>query len=55
MAKIIATHDLEIVRTLCPRTVILDLGQVVADGATSHILANAALLAAHGLAPAETF
>jgi cobalt/nickel transport system ATP-binding protein len=55
MTKIVASHDLELVRTLCSRTIVLDQGQVMADGATSHILADASLLAAHGLAPAETF
>ena len=53
MTKIVATHDLELVRALCLRTIILDRGQVIADGATSDILANIALLAAHGLAPGE--
>jgi len=54
MTKIVAAHDLELVRALCPRTVVLDHGQVIADGATSDIMSNTALLAAHGLAPAET-
>ncbi|MBA7703807.1 Nickel import ATP-binding protein NikO [subsurface metagenome] len=51
--KIVATHDLELVRALCPRTIVLDRGQVIADGATDHILADTLLLRAHGLAPAE--
>jgi len=55
MTKIVAAHDLELVRALCSRTVVLDRGQVIADGATSHILADVSLLAAHGLAPTETF
>jgi len=54
MPKIIATHDLELVRALCSRTVILDRGQIVIDGATSLILNNESLLAAHGLAPDDT-
>ncbi|HUU08266.1 MAG TPA: ATP-binding cassette domain-containing protein [Dehalococcoidales bacterium] len=54
MTKIIATHDLELVRALCSRTVILDRGQIVIDGATSLILNNESLLAAHGLAPDDT-
>ena len=32
-------------------TVVLDQGQVITDGATSHILADIPLLSAHGLAP----
>jgi len=55
MTKIVAAHDLELVRALCPRTIVLDHGQVITDGATTHILADVSLLAAHGLAPAETF
>jgi len=51
VTKIVATHDLELVRVLCPRTIIIDHGQVIADGATNHILADIPLLAAHGLAP----
>ncbi|MBL7124738.1 MAG: ATP-binding cassette domain-containing protein [Dehalococcoidales bacterium] len=54
MTKIVATHDLELVRALCPRTIVLDHGQVITDGATSQILTNISLLAAHGLAPTET-
>ncbi|UCD08185.1 MAG: ATP-binding cassette domain-containing protein [Dehalococcoidales bacterium] len=42
--KIIATHDLDLVRSLCPRTVILNSGTIAADGATSEILANHSLL-----------
>ena len=51
MTRIVATHDLELVGALCARTVVLDQGQVIADGATSRILANGPLLSAHGLAP----
>jgi cobalt/nickel transport system ATP-binding protein len=46
---LVATHDLALVRDLLPRTVILDHGQVVADGPTAAILEDAALLEAHGL------
>jgi len=53
ITKVIASHDLELVQALCHRTIVLDYGQVVADGATNHILADKPLLRAHGLAPAE--
>lgn len=46
---IVATHDLPLVRELLPRTVIMDHGQIVADGPTLHILADEPLLSAHGL------
>lgn len=44
-----ATHDMRLVRELFPRTVVLDAGKIVADGPTSAILADAALLEEHGL------
>ena len=46
---IVATHDLPLVKELLPRTVIMDNGQVVSDGATGALLADQELLAAHGL------
>jgi len=53
MTKIIATHDLELVGALCSRTIIINHGQVVADGTTDRVLTDAALLRAHGLARAS--
>ena len=47
--KLIATHDLELVVELCPRSIILDRGVVVADGSTSVLLSNEPLMLAHGL------
>jgi cobalt/nickel transport system ATP-binding protein len=47
--KIIATHDLELAVELCPRAIILDRGQIVADGRTMTLLADEALMLAHGL------
>ena len=46
---LVATHDLPLVRELCPRTVIMDGGAVVADARTEAILSDEALLNAHGL------
>lgn len=51
--KAIATHDLELVRVLCPRTIILDRGCIVADGMTEEILADIPLLRSSGLADEE--
>ena len=51
MTRIIASHDLELVQALCQRAIILDHGQVIADGITRNILADMSLLRAHGLAP----
>ena len=47
--RIIATHDLEMVVELCPRVILLDRGQVMADGATADILGREELMLEHGL------
>lgn len=47
--KVIATHDLDLVVELCPRTIVLDRGQVVADGATLELLDDENMMLAHGL------
>jgi len=47
--KLIATHDLELVVALCPRVIVLDQGQVVADGPTVKRLSDEPLMLAHGL------
>ena len=46
---LVASHDMRLVRDLCPRTVILDEGRIVADRPTSHLLADVELLERHGL------
>ena len=46
---ICATHDLQFVQEVFPRTVVLDAGQVAADGPTNELLADEQLLEAHGL------
>jgi cobalt/nickel transport system ATP-binding protein len=49
LTMLVSTHDMLMVRELFPRMVIMDEGRIVADGATSHLLGDAALLEAHGL------
>jgi len=44
--RIIATHDLDLVLDLCPRTLVLHEGSIKADGTTRGIFADEALLAA---------
>jgi energy-coupling factor transporter ATP-binding protein EcfA2 len=48
-AKLIATHDLELVVDLCSRVLILDQGRLVAEGATLSLLSDEPLMLAHGL------
>ena len=47
---LLITHDLPFALELCPRSVVLDGGRVVADGATVDLLENEELLAQHRLA-----
>ena len=47
--KLIITHDLEMAREVCGRVVVMDSGTVVADGSTSSVLSDGALLERHGL------
>jgi cobalt/nickel transport system ATP-binding protein len=46
---LMVTHDLPYALELCPRSVVLSDGQVVADGTTYDILTDGALMAAHRL------
>jgi cobalt/nickel transport system ATP-binding protein len=49
LTMLVSTHDLRMVGELFPRMVIMDGGCIVADGPTSTLLENTALLEAHGL------
>lgn len=49
ITMLVSTHDLAMVKELFPRTVIMDNGQIVANGLTMEILDDAVLLEAHGL------
>lgn len=49
LTMLVSTHDMRLVREAFPRMIILDEGQVVADGPTQDLMDNNALLEAHGL------
>jgi cobalt/nickel transport system ATP-binding protein len=47
--KLIATHDLALVRRTCSRVLLIDAGQLVADGPTEQVMGDTDLMARHGL------
>lgn len=47
--RIFTSHDLDMVLELCPRTIVLHDGSIVADGPTGKIFQDEALLAAYRL------
>ncbi|HXG10081.1 MAG TPA: ABC transporter ATP-binding protein [Gemmataceae bacterium] len=49
VTKVIASHDLELILQTCSRALVLDRGRLVADGPARTLLADAALMDAHGL------
>ncbi|HEX7975210.1 MAG TPA: ABC transporter ATP-binding protein [Anaerolineales bacterium] len=49
LTMLVSTHDMLMVRELFPRMIIMDEGQVAADGPTELLMADKTLLEAHGL------
>jgi energy-coupling factor transporter ATP-binding protein EcfA2 len=49
ITKIIATHDLEMVVELCPTTILMAKGAVIAQGPTVPMLSDEKLMLAHDL------
>jgi cobalt/nickel transport system ATP-binding protein len=47
--RMIASHDLELILQTCDRVLLLDRGQLKADGPARTVLADAMLMEAHGL------
>jgi cobalt/nickel transport system ATP-binding protein len=47
--QVLASHDLEMILQTCGRVLLLDQGRMVADGPPRVVLADAALMEAHGL------
>ncbi|HSL16850.1 MAG TPA: ABC transporter ATP-binding protein [Methylomirabilota bacterium] len=46
---LVASHDLELVLEVCPRTIVVDDGRIVADGPSREIMDDVALMERHGL------
>jgi energy-coupling factor transporter ATP-binding protein EcfA2 len=49
LTMLVATHDLLLVRDLFPRMILLDEGELIADGRTDELLADEVFLAQHRL------
>jgi cobalt/nickel transport system ATP-binding protein len=49
VTRVIASHDLELIRETCGRVILLDAGRVIADGPTDGILSDVPLMISHGL------
>ncbi|MFC1878946.1 energy-coupling factor ABC transporter ATP-binding protein [Chloroflexota bacterium] len=49
ITMLVSSHDMLMVQELFPRMVVMDGGQVVADGPTESLMEDEALLTAHGL------
>jgi cobalt/nickel transport system ATP-binding protein len=48
-AMLLTTHDLPMVGRLCSRVILMEQGRIIADRPTADLLADRALLTAHGL------
>jgi len=49
LTMLVSTHDMLLVKEIFPRMVVLDEGRIVADGLTTTLMQDTALLEAHGL------
>ncbi len=49
ITQLIVTHDLPYALELCPRAIVIDRGEIVADGPTRALLADTKLMASHRL------
>ena len=48
---IVATHDMDMIGELCPRTIVMARGRIVADGPTRQVFADRAEVESWGLEP----
>jgi cobalt/nickel transport system ATP-binding protein len=49
LTMLVSTHDMQLVREIFPRMIVLDEGCVVADGTTESLMADPQFLEIHGL------
>jgi cobalt/nickel transport system ATP-binding protein len=49
LTMLVSSHDMQLVRELFPRMIIMDEGRIVADGPTQELMDDTELLEAHGL------
>ncbi len=49
ITMLVSTHDMHLVKEIFPRMIVMDEGQIVADGQTKALLDNSDLLFRHGL------
>jgi cobalt/nickel transport system ATP-binding protein len=49
VTKLIAAHDLELIRETCSRILLVDRGRLIADGPLRAVLTDSSLMEAHGL------
>jgi cobalt/nickel transport system ATP-binding protein len=46
---LISSHDLELIREVCDRVILMDEGQIITTGTPDVVMADASLMEAHGL------
>ncbi|MEO0533209.1 MAG: ABC transporter ATP-binding protein [Cyanobacteria bacterium P01_A01_bin.123] len=46
---LVCSHDLDLILDVCDRVLLIDQGQIIADGPTREIMGNGSLMEAHGL------
>lgn len=46
---LVSSHDLELVREVCDRIIVLDEGRIITEGKTDDIMSNEELMETHGL------
>lgn len=46
---LVASHDLELILEVCERVLVIDEGEIVADGKSAEVMADAELMKAHSL------